>query len=275
MTFTRARSIKSVSRVLKRTLLLVPLTVQSGILIRTAVAQSRKVDDTFLVDARVNGSPAVLLLDTGAEHSLLDRNFAQRLGLRPVAEASLERPYSSEKTEIMLVTDLDIQSVHSSDLKVMTDDLTASSGALEVHIDGVLGNDFLCKFRVTLDYSAGSVTFDHLPVLHHGAPIKLHRIGNRYFVHLNFDGVSLIFLLDTGTNFSALSNSGWARLNESKRALSVIDGVRSSGTAATSKLVCIHKLTIGRASYENLPMRVQPPTSAGFFAWTAYWAVIS
>jgi predicted aspartyl protease len=257
---------KSASRALRRTLLLVPLTVLSGILIRTAVAQSRNVDDTFLVDARVNGFPAVLLLDTGAEHSLLDRKFAQRLGLHPVAEASLEMPYSSEKTEIMLVTDLDIQSVHSSDLKVMTDDLAASSGALGVHIDGVLGNDFLCKFTVTLDYSVGSVTFDHMPVLHHGVPIKLHRIGNRYFVHLNFDAVSLIFLLDTGTNFSALSNSGWSRLNESKRALSVIDGVRSSGTTATSKLVCIHQLTIGRASYENLPMRVQPPTSVGFFA---------
>ena len=58
-TFTRARSMKSVSRVLRRTLLLIPLTVQSGILIRTAVAQSRKVDDTFLIDARVNGFPAV------------------------------------------------------------------------------------------------------------------------------------------------------------------------------------------------------------------------
>jgi predicted aspartyl protease len=230
------------------------------------VAQSRNVDGTFLIDARVNGFPAVLLLDTGAEYSVIDRKFAQRLGLHPVAEASLQRPYSSEKTEIMLVTDLDIQSVHSTDTKVMTDDLAASSGALGVHIDGVLGNDFLCKFTVTLDYSAGSVTFNHIPVLHHGVPIKLHRIGNLYFVHLNSDGVSLIFLLDTGTNFSALSNSGWSRQNESKRALPVIDGVRSSGTTATSKLVCIHQLTIGRASYENLPMRVQPPTSAGFFA---------
>jgi predicted aspartyl protease len=257
---------KSVSQVLRRTLLLVSLTVQSGILIRTAMAQSRNVDDTFLIDARVNGFPAILLLDTGAEHSLLDRKFAQRLGLHPVAEASLQRPYSSEKTEIVLVTDLDIQSVHGSDLKVMTDDLAASSGALGVHIDGVLGNDFLCKFTVTLDYSAGSVTFDHMPVLHRGVPTKLHRIGNRYFVHLNFDGVSLIFLLDTGTNFSALSNSGWSRLNESKRTLSVINGIRSSGTTATSRLVCIHQLTIGGASYENLPMRVQPPTSVGFFA---------
>jgi hypothetical protein len=123
---------KSVSRVLRRTLLLVPLTIQSGILNRSAVAQSRNVDDTFLVDARVNGFPAVLLLDTGAEHSLLDRKFAQRLGLHPVAEASLQRRYSSEKTEIMLVTDLDIQSVHSSDLKVMTDDL---AGALDLAIE--------------------------------------------------------------------------------------------------------------------------------------------
>jgi predicted metalloprotease with PDZ domain len=34
----------------------------------------------------------------------------------------------------------------------------------------------------------------------------------------------------------------------------------------TSKLVCIRQVTIGRTSYRNLPMRVQPATSVGFFA---------
>jgi hypothetical protein len=147
-----------------------------------------------------------------------------------------------------------------------TDDLAASSGALGVHIDGVVGNDVLRKFRVTLDYSAGSVTFGPLSAIHHGVPTKLLRIENRYFVHLNANGVPLTFLLDTGTNFSALSSSGWSRLNRNKKRLPTIDGVRSSGTSATSKLVCIQQMSIGHASYENVPMRVQPPTSAGIFA---------
>jgi hypothetical protein len=149
---------------------------------------------------------------------------------------------------------------------MMTDDLATTSGALGVHVDGALGNDVLRKFTATLDYSVGSVTFGRISVAPHGVPIKLHRIGNRYFAHLNLDGVPLTFLLDTGTNFSVLSNSGWSKLNQDKKALSVIDGVRSSGTSAPSKLVCIRKMTIGPTSYENLPMRVQPPTSTGFLS---------
>ncbi|HWO34523.1 MAG TPA: aspartyl protease family protein [Candidatus Acidoferrum sp.] len=246
--------------------LFIPLTVLGGVGLKTADAQSHNVDGSFLVDARVDGSPAVLMLDTGAERSLLDRQFAKLLGLHPIADADVQKPYSSERKEIVRVTDLEIQSIHSRDLNVMTDDLTAGSRALGVHIDGVLGNDYLRKFTVTLDYSAGSATFDRTSVSHRGVPINLGRVGNRYFVHLNFDGVLLSFLLDTGTNFSALSQSGWARLNQNKTVLPLIDGVRSSGTSATSKLVCIQRATLGRNSYQNLPVRVQPPMSAGIFA---------
>jgi len=235
-------------------------------LIKSGDAQSRNVDGTFLVEARINGTPAVLLIDTGAESSLLDQEFAQRLGLRPVEVANIQRPDSAGQTELVLVTDLDIQSAHSSSIKMMTDDLAASSNALGVHIDGVLGNDILRNFAVILDYSAGSVTFGPISAIHHGSPIRLHRIGNRYFVHLSSDGVPLTFLLDTGTNFSALSSSGWSRMNHNKKAWPTIDGVRSSGTSAASRLVCIDQMNIGHASYENLPMRIQPPTSAGIFA---------
>jgi predicted aspartyl protease len=262
----RSNRCRSASRVLRRLLLFITLTVLGGIVLKTADAQSHNVDGSFLVEARVDGSPAVLVLDTGAEHSLLDREFAKRLGLHPIADANVQKPYSSGKNEIVRVTDLEIQSIHSSDLNVMTDDLTASSGALEVHIDGALGNDFLRKFTVTLDYSAGSATFDRISVSHHGVRINLSKVENRYFVNLSFDGVPLSFLLDTGTNFSALSQNGWARLDQNKTLLPVIDGVRSSGTSATSKLVCIEQVTLGHNSCQNLPVRVQPPVSAGIFS---------
>jgi predicted aspartyl protease len=266
MTLMRMHSVKYSAQVSRRVLLLLTLTLLSAIIIKTSYAQSRNIDGTFLVDARMNGSPAVLLLDTGAEHSILDREFAKRLGLRPVAYADLQRPYSSENTEVILVPDLDIQSVHCSGLRMMTDDLAATARALGVRIDGVVGNDVMRKFTITLDYSAGSVTFGRISVAPHGVPIKLRRIGNRYFAHSNLDRVPLTFLLDTGTNFSVLSNSGWSKLNQDKKVVSVIDGVRSSGTSAPSKLVCIHEMTIGHTSYENVAMRVQPPTSAGFLS---------
>src|ERR1700733_8546229 len=89
--------------------LFVALVILSGSLIKPAVAQSHNVDGTFLVEARINGDSAVLLIDTGAERSSLDREFAQRLGLRPVEAINVQRPDSDGQTEVVLVTDLDIQ----------------------------------------------------------------------------------------------------------------------------------------------------------------------
>ena len=214
----------------------------------------------------MNGFPAVLVLDTGAERSILDREFAQRLGLRPAAYADLQRPYSSENAAVILVPHLDIQSVHCSGLSMLTVDLAAKSGALGVHIDGVLGNDIMRRVKIKLDYSAGSVTFSPKSVAPHEVPIKLRRIGNLYFAHLNLDRVPLTFLVDAGTNFSVLSNGGWSKLSQDKNVLSVIDGVRSSETSAPFKLVCIHEKTLGHSSYQKVAMRVQPPTSAGFLS---------
>src|ERR1700722_14007315 len=118
MTLIRMHSAKRSAQVSRRVLLLLPLTFLSASIIRTAYAQSRNVDGIFLVDARVNGSPAVLVLDTGAEHSLLDQEFAQRLDLHSVAFADLQTPYSSKNAEVILVPHLDIQSVHNSSLRM-------------------------------------------------------------------------------------------------------------------------------------------------------------
>jgi predicted aspartyl protease len=266
MTPIRTYPLESASRVPKVMPWVMALIILSGTLNKSADAQSRNVDGILLVEVRIDRTPAVLLLDTGAEHSILGREFAQRLGLRPVGLANIQKPYSSDQTEVVLVANVDIQSVHIKDIKMLTDDLAASSGALGVHIDGILGNDILGKFAVTLDYSAGSVTFGPISTIRRGVPIKLRRIGDRYFANLKSGRVPLTFVLDTGTNFSSLSQGGWSRLNQDKRVLPAINGVRSSETSATSKLVCIPQMLIGSASYKNLPMRIQPPMSAGILS---------
>src|ERR1700735_1793971 len=92
-----------VSQVSKVMLLVIALIILSGTLIKYADAQSRNVDGTFLVEVRINKVPAILLLDTGAEHSVLDREFAQRLELRPVGLENIQEPSSAHQTAVVLV----------------------------------------------------------------------------------------------------------------------------------------------------------------------------
>src|SRR6202044_3154065 len=95
-----------VSQVSKVMLLVIALIILSGTLINSANAQSRNVDGTLLVEVRIDKAQALLLLDTGAEHSLLDREFAQRIGLHPVGLANIEKPYSSNQSELVLATNV-------------------------------------------------------------------------------------------------------------------------------------------------------------------------
>jgi len=170
--------VESSLQIPKVMLLVIAIIILSGTLIKSANAQSRNVDGTLLVEVRIDRAPAVLVLDTDAEHSVLDREFAERLRLHPVGLANIEKPYSSYQSKLVLVPNVEIQSIHIKEIKMLTDDFAASSGALGGHIDGVLGNDILGKFTVTLDYSTGSVTFGPGPErLTH----SIEKRANRHF----------------------------------------------------------------------------------------------
>ena len=234
-----------------------------GLHVQAALAKSQNIDGTFLVDVEVNGVPAVFMLDTGAERTVLDWKFAQQCGLRAVGAVDIQRPYSSGEADVVLVTSLNLGAVQHNSLEVMTDHLEAISAALGKHIDGVLGNDVLRNSVITLNYSSGLVTFGRLISKTQGFSTKLHRVGDLYSIFVEDKNVSLNFLLDTGTNFSAISQNSWSKLGLDKASL--VNGIRSSGASAAS-LGCMHNVKIGRLSYQNLPMRVLPTMHSGLFS---------
>jgi len=243
------------------------LLIGGGLAPDGASAQSRDASGILLVNAKVNGKSARLLLDTGSERSCLDDGFAAELGLKPIATRSIQRPYSTETGNVLRVGDLSVDSSNIRDVEMIMIDLTPASKALGLHIDGILGSDILRRYRITLNFSTGSVKVDlnsHPPT--NGFAVKLHAIDSRYFVHMTIQGAPMELLLDTGTNLSSISQSGWIQLTLKWMPTRLIDGVRSSGNSSGSQLVCIPQMAIGRIAYHNFPVRVQPPTPAGIFA---------
>lgn len=186
------------------------LLIGGGLAPDRASAQSRDPSGILLVNAKINGKPARLLLDTGSERSCLDDGFAAQLGLKPTATQSIQRPYSTETGNVLRVGDLSVDSSNIRDIEMITIDLTPASKALGLHIDGILGSDILRRYRITLNFSTGAVKVDlnsHPPT--NGFVVKLHAIDSRYFVHVTIQGAPMELLLDTGTNLSSISQSGW------------------------------------------------------------------
>ena len=229
--------------------------------------QSHIVDSTLLVEGSVNNVPAVFLLDTGAEHSAMDKHFATQIGLNSASVQTLQHPFQDELSGSVWVHDLCVQSIVTTNVDLLTTDLIPQSRALGEKIDGVLGVDLLRKYWVTIDYAAGMVKLDLLPKGKLGRPVRLHSVGDRFFVPLRIQGEPMDFLLDTGTNLSVMSYSGWLQLNRKWKPPALISGIRSPGSPTPSRLMCVSDLEIESVEYRQVPMRVLTQASSGFLSF--------
>jgi PDZ domain/gag-polyprotein putative aspartyl protease len=149
---------------------------------------------------------------------------------------------------------------------LLTTDLIPQSRALGEKIDGVLGVDLLRKYWVTIDYAAGTVKLDPLPNGKPGRAVRLHSVGDRFFVPLRIQGEPMDLLLDTGTDLSVMSYSGWLQLNRKWKAPALISGIRSPGSPAPLRLMCVSDLEIESVEYKQVPMRVLTQASSGFLS---------
>jgi len=117
---------------------------------RMVMLPYRSVDSYILVDAKINGSPVRLLVDTGANKTILNSSSFSN-------ERSVARPVNRGAgivgNALRLRVDLELarQIMFSQPVSVMN--LEELSKSLRIPFDGLLGQDILNQFRsVRIDY---------------------------------------------------------------------------------------------------------------------------
>ena len=124
---------------------------------------ARNVVGHFEVEARVNGQPLRLLLDTGASRTVLDVNAAVQLGLNLEASEQQAGGVGTATQAVQLATaasfDLGSLSLGSRPLAII--DLSHVSQALSGHggnaIDGAIGGDILRDHDGIIEYTAATL----------------------------------------------------------------------------------------------------------------------
>jgi hypothetical protein len=120
---------------------------------RMVTVPFRSVDSFILVDARIDGTPVRLLVDTGANKTILNaKSFCK-------VEMNVTKPVNRGAgivgNALRLRVDLEIahQILFSQQVSVM--DLEELSRRFGVQFDGLLGQDILNQFRsVRIDYKS-------------------------------------------------------------------------------------------------------------------------
>jgi tetratricopeptide (TPR) repeat protein len=172
---------------------------------------------TFGVEVMVNGSPARLVLDTGAAGIVLSHPAAERVGLARVAGASVRGIGDNAKLTggyRAIAERFRIGDVEYRDAVISVADQTFVG--IE---DGLIGSNELGEFLITLDFAGGKLRLDPLPGYHPGEEFadravspqmeswtRVFRFGHLLLVPVRVgNATNRMFVLDTGAANTLIS----------------------------------------------------------------------
>lgn len=193
----------------------IPLTLRNG---------------AILIDVMINDRSARMILDTGAQRSVVSRDAVARLDLAldEWVATTMRGIGGVERHRNALPRALSLGGV-GLERRTRTRDRSLTVGSLPgLGIDGLLGRDYLSAFDLDLDLRAAAVTLYTVTgcstwFLPWSTPYVALPVTNpteaALVVGVTLDGVRLRALLDTGAGLTVLAAPGMARMGLTPEAL--------------------------------------------------------
>jgi predicted aspartyl protease len=219
----------------------------------------------IIIDAELNGTPVRVLLDSGAQSSVIDRGLAERLGIPlstiiPVVAFGVS---GSAQVGRSASIDLRIGGLVLSALRAAVLEIEPIATASRRHFSVILGQDILEVLVADIDFPGGRVSF-HDPERHlmppgaFAAPARL--VGRELLVPVTVEETSLEVVLDTGAS-GALALSPQAA-----QTAGLLDGrdVQAApsitfGGLSNDQLIRARALSFAGADYPDVRVHVYTP----------------
>ncbi len=218
---------------------------------------------SLLVEVNINGHPARMILDTGAQRTLISAASLQRLELDQDdrAAAAVRGIGGTERHRIALPRSLSLGGIPlvrrtlERDMSLTVGTLARPNGG-DRPIDGLLGRDFLSAFDLDLDLRARSLGLFAVTDCRSVAPpwtgpyITLPTqapMDTAIQLVIDIDGTKLRALLDTGAAATVITAPGIARLAVSQALLEQDRKIAISGLGPRITDARLHRFRTLRA----------------------------
>lgn len=194
--------------------LALPVTLAAQVLQSKDIVKFRLHDGyLILVQTTVNGvGPFDFLLDTGTTRTVIDPDLARQLRAPVIGEVSLTGVLHVRQDELVRLENVRLGEASLAGVGAAVDKLTRQK-ILAPGIRGVLGEDFLSKFDILIDYKQHWLRFGDAPPA--GERCRFETIGqyrgspttNRLLIAAEFmegSGTRVQLQLDTGAKMLEL-----------------------------------------------------------------------
>ena len=203
-----------------------------------------------IVPVLLNGQgPYDFLLDTGSTTSVVDKRLSAELGLKPLQQTVIRTASGTERVAIARVHQIDLGGQSTKTVLVLCSDM-ASVHSLDGNVRGILGFNFLSRFRYTLDYKGRALRFDDVGAVE-GTQVPFD--ASERAIVLETERMRLI--LDTGANGVFLFDADGLDVEIQARAVSRVS--TSTGLRVT-RSGFLRRLDIGDESFERVPVTLVP-----------------
>ncbi len=111
------------------------------------------------IPAAVNGHETRVMLDSGAEATVLDKDYAESLGIKPTAIVAAVGTGGRDVAELASGVTIRVGEVELRDMTVALLDLKPIGAAIGIPLPVVLGKEVLNALTVQLDFAGKTITF--------------------------------------------------------------------------------------------------------------------
>ena len=183
-----------------------------------------------------------LLVDTGADPTLVDQKLAEKLQLvrRDARIAVLNQTIATESAVLPV---LEVGPLQTNNLPVLVQDLSFLEKGLQVRIDAVIGLDALGQNGFTINYKSKKIRFGQPSTMPFSAPLQFAR---RFVtVEAELNGQSVRLLVDTGASALTLFATRVQGLVPDRRVQNQKPTITVAG-CFERKQVLLHDLSVGQ-----------------------------
>lgn len=134
--------------------------VQVGIQAQTATVGFEYRANLIMLEVTINGVPQKLILDTGASTTVIDDKTAEELNLERSGQIDAVVAGTQIRASMVLIDSIGINGMARDSFLCAAANIGNIKVLVGEDVSGLLGCDFLGKFKVSIDFRAKFIAFD-------------------------------------------------------------------------------------------------------------------